>query len=781
MANEAQARLRINALLQQSGWHLTEFDGGKVNVRVENHLIMGKGKDDSLGVDFEKHGGRIDYLLYDDHDIPVCVLEAKSEGIHPLTGKEQAREYAKGLRVKFVILSNSKEHFFWNLEEGDPYLIDHYPTPQSLTETAQISSNIQDLLSINIGNDFLVETQYPEYKTDPLWHGSVKDSLELITKRDLCFLRDYQLRAIQSIQQAISGNKKRFLLEMATGTGKTSTSAAVIRLFIKSGNARRVLFLVDRLELENQAAKAFRNLLRPDITTVVYKERQDTWQRAEVVVTTIQSIMGKYSSIFSPTDFDLIISDEAHRLIAGEGPTRNVFDYFVGYKLGLTATPKDYLSNFKQSDFNETDPRELERRRQFSTYDMFDCKSGQPTFSYTLTDGVKDGFLVNPILVDCRTEVTTQLLSEEGFAAEVEVDPTGEIVESQFTYKDYEKNFESPATNRACMQTFIEEAEHDPITGEMGKTLVFCVSQNHAAKIAQILNEIAKEKWPGIYNSDFAMQVTSNTKDAQVHTIQFANNKLSGTTLQAPGYKSSKTRVCVTVGMMTTGYDCQDILNICLMRPVFSPSEFIQIKGRGTRIFTFKFAKRIQGESAEIAKKKTHFKLFDFFANCEYFQEKYDYTAKLSVPKPSKPITVKSGNRNSDNEIVGVIGHSTYKGSDITTLVQQSFLPSDGMRIDQELAKRALEKLAQEKTEQELARQAFEEYISKDQSYSDHADTLYQLFIMGWFNPQFLDDLRNCSISKYSVQQDLFETITNTSTTDRESIVSFITNHKTKQ
>ena len=138
-------------------------------------------------------------------------------------------------------------------------------------------------------------------------------------------------------------DKDRFLFEMATGTGKTLTSAAIIKLFLRTGNASRVLFLVDRLELEEQARKAFIEYLKNDYQTFIFKESREDWRRAEIVVTTVQSLLfnDKYKQIFSPTDFDLVISDEAHRSIGGNA--RAVFEYFIGYKLGLTATPKDYL------------------------------------------------------------------------------------------------------------------------------------------------------------------------------------------------------------------------------------------------------------------------------------------------------------------------------------------------------------------------------------------------------------------------------------------------------
>ena len=150
-----------------------------------------------------------------------------------------------------------------------------------------------------------------------------------------------------------------------------------------------------------------RRCLSADFQTVIYKENRDDWRRAEIVVTTVQSLLfnNKYQRLFSPTDFDLVISDEAHRSIGGNA--RAVFDYFIGYKLGLTATPRDYLKRFDKASPNTRDPREAERRLMLDTYRTFGCENSQPTYRYSLLDGVKDGYLINPTVVDARTEITT--------------------------------------------------------------------------------------------------------------------------------------------------------------------------------------------------------------------------------------------------------------------------------------------------------------------------------------------------------------------------------------
>ncbi len=399
-------------------------------------------------------------------------------------------------------------------------------------------------------------------------------------------MRPYQLNAIHALQRAVKDGKDRFLFEMATGTGKTLTAAAVIKLFLRSGNARRVLFLVDRLELEDQAKKAFAALLSADFQTVIYKENRDDWRRAEIVVTTVQSLLfnNKYQRLFSPTDFDLVISDEAHRSIGGNA--RAVFDYFIGYKLGLTATPRDYLKKF-DADEPPAIPAKLERRLLLDTYRTFGCENSQPTFRYSLLDGVKDGYLVNPTVVDARTEITTELLSEEGFVVDLHATTRARTSTKLSSSASSRSASFADATNQLFCKTFLENALRDPVSGEIGKSIVFAVSQNHAAKLAQILNEMADRMFPGKYQSDFAVQVTSQIPDAQQFTDQLRQQQPARLGQLHPYYKTSKARVCVTVGMMTTGYDCTDILNLGLFRPIFSPTDFIQIKGRGTRKHNF--------------------------------------------------------------------------------------------------------------------------------------------------------------------------------------------------
>ena len=674
---EAAARIKINMLLEAAGWRFFRDTNGPANIRLEPSVTIKPADLEGLGDNFEKPAiGFVDFLLLDEKGFPLLVLEAKAADKNPLVGKEQARKYARSQNCRFVILSNGNLHYFWDLDRGNPYVITSFPTPDSVSGYRTVTPNPRRLITEQVGDDYIVLTLRPGYQAEAGWKNE-HERPTYIQANKLRFLRPYQLSAIHSLQSAVKGGKDRFLFEMATGTGKTLTAAAVIKLFLRSGNARRVLFLVDRLELEDQAKKAFVALLSADFQTVIYKESRDDWRRAEIVVTTVQSLLfnNKYQRLFSPTDFDLVISDEAHRSIGGNA--RAVFDYFIGYKLGLTATPRDYLKRFDRSNPTTRDPREAERRLLLDTYRTFGCENSQPTFRYSLLDGVKDGYLINPTVVDARTEITTELLSEEGFVVSF-TDDTGEDQQRAYKQREFEKRFFSDATNQLFCKTFLENTLRDPVSGEVGKSIVFAVSQNHAAKLAQILNQMADHLFPGKYQSDFAVQVTSQVPDAQQFTINFANNNLLGSGNFIPTYKTSKARVCVTVGMMTTGYDCTDILNLGLFRPIFSPTDFIQIKGRGTR--THNFLELLFDDALKAGVRtptKTAFKLFDFFATCEYFETEFNYDEVLKLPKPSS--------RRSEGEGgTGPVTVESYEhlGSDILASLRVEQITAEGMKID---------------------------------------------------------------------------------------------------
>lgn len=662
-STEAHARIKIDKMLVEAGWHLIDDPEKGIKANVDLEYTTKINRDDKF------KAGALDYLLLDSSGFPLCVLEAKREDIDPLSAKKQAREYADAQGIRFVILSNGNVHYLWDIEIGNPEIVTSMPTQTSLESRHDFKPDVNRLIEEEITSEYVALMKNPNLLSEPDYKDESK-------RKKFCFdngyrlLRPYQANAIKALQKAAKDGNNRFLFEMATGTGKTLTSAAIIKLFLKTQNAKRVLFLVDRLELEDQADKNFKEYLC-DYNHVVYKQHKRDWRSAEIVITTIQSLLvnNRYKEIFSPTDFDLLISDEAHRCIGGN--SRAVFEYFVGYKLGLTATPKDYLKNIEQKKLKYEDPKALERRILLDTYKTFGCESGEPTFRFSLTDGVPE-YLVSPTVVDARTDITTDLLSEKGYSI-MTFNDDGEEEETKVFKRDFEKKFTSAKTNIQFCETFLKYGLKDPITGEFGKSIIFGVSQEHCAKITQILNQMAHKIWEGKYNSDFAEQVTSCVKDAQQETIDFSNNKLNSYSRFLEGYKTSKTRVCVTVGMMTTGYDCSDILNLGLMRPIFSPTDFVQIKGRGTRKHTFKYTD-IDKNTLEIEKET--FKLFDFFANCEYFENEFNYDEEIELP----PVVggKGTGGENPPFEEIEIFNEDTLK------TITETPVGVEGMRIDRE-------------------------------------------------------------------------------------------------
>ena len=565
MANpEAFSRILIDKALEFSGWDLLN----------------------PQQVQFELHtpSGRADYLLKDSLGRVLCVLEAKRESLDPYDAKEQARGYAENLKAPFIILSNGREHWFWNYERADQrdaYRIERLPSREDLERVR--------LKNLQPPRPLESEIIAPEY----LRH----------LKHDLT-LRRYQIRAMDEIARLFDAKGlRKFLLEMATGTGKTLLCAALIRRFLMSRNAERVLFIVDRIELARQTIEDFAVVL-PEFKPVIYKTARRTGELlgASVVVATIQSLMTdrRYREEFTPFYFDLVINDEAHRSIYGDA--REVVQFFQATRIGLTATPKAYLKNVNIEQLAEDNPQALEARQLRDTYHYFGCKPGFPTFRYDIIDAVKDPegpFLCLPKIFDLRSDITTKALAESGWAVFVNEQ------EENFKIQDLERKIFTPARNRLMCEAFLKEAQKDP-AGAIGKSIVFAVNQTHATNLTKIFNELQ----PGI-----ALTITSRIPDASLFAKEFRDGKRAE-------------RIAVSVDMLSTGYNCRDLLNIGLLRPVFSPTEYIQIKGRGTRRFTFTIG--------HTAYEKSCFFLLDFCAVAEYFEEQYDYSLPLKVPREKK-------------------------------------------------------------------------------------------------------------------------------------------------
>jgi type I restriction enzyme R subunit len=561
--NEAFSRVLIDKALEFSGWNLL----------------------DQKQVRFELNGtdGRADYVLNGQRG-PLCVIEAKKDDIDPYDAKEQARGYAENLKVPFIILSNGREHWFWNYtrNDQDAYRIERLPS-------------LADLERLRLKN-----LQPPR----PLSSEIIAPDYLKKFRPDLT-VRRYQIEALDTVARQFDDQATRkFLLEMATGTGKTLLCAALIRRFLQTRNAERVLFIVDRIELAKQTLEDF-NVVLAEYKPVLYKtarRRPGELLGSSVVVATLQSLMvdRRYREEFTPFHFDLVVNDEAHRSIYGDA--REVVQFFQATRIGLTATPRAYLKNVNVEELQKENPKALEIRLLRDTYNYFGCKPGFPTFRYDIIDAVKDPegpFLCLPKIIDLRSDITTKSLDDSGWAVVINEQ------DENFKIQDLERKIFTPARNRVMCEAFLKEAQRDP-AGNIGKSLVFAVNQKHATELTKIFNELQ----PGI-----AVTITSRIQDASSIAKEFRDGKRTE-------------RIAVSVDMLSTGYNCRDLLNIGLMRPIFSPTEYIQIKGRGTRLFTFKIG------NTEYEKK--NFFMLDFCAVAEYFEEKYDYTIPLKIPREKK-------------------------------------------------------------------------------------------------------------------------------------------------
>ena len=237
--NEAQARVKINKLLESAGWRFEDEPEGPANIFVESGV-----KFNELGDDFENavlrtgSRGAIDFLLLDKDKKALVVLEAKRESIDPLAAKEQARNYARQVGARFIILSNGNIHYLWDTNHGNPETISRFPTQDSITQHQKYIPNPEELASIPVDESYIIASQFPEFSKDPDFQNEDRRK-EFLSKNALKEMRPYQVQALRAIQNSAKQGSQRFLFEMATGTGKTLISAAVIKMFLQSGNARK--------------------------------------------------------------------------------------------------------------------------------------------------------------------------------------------------------------------------------------------------------------------------------------------------------------------------------------------------------------------------------------------------------------------------------------------------------------------------------------------------------------------------------------------------------------
>ena len=528
MTNEAFARAKIDALLADAGWKVT--DG--TSVRFEHVL---------------QKGLRADYVLCDRHGRALAVIEAKRSSINPAEAAGQARKYAELLDVPFVFLTNGEEIRYWEWKrEAHPRAVKIFFTQADLERRHAAYGIRRDPLGIAIDNKIAS--------------------------------RDYQHECIDTVCREMMQGRRKMLVEMATGTGKTRTAAALIKRLFESGWVGRALFLVDRITLATQTEDAFAEFL-PDYPFHVLRPNKAPHVAGRLVVATLQTMIGEYRN-YSAGYFDLVITDECHRSIYGKWS--GVLRHFDGVQIGLTATP--CVAN------PDTLPDEEDGAFVRDTLRFFEVD--QPTYRYTLKQAIEEGHLVPYQIYKAKTVKTA---AEGGFEVKRgELDWTAMDAETREEFERLfdgadtitvdpsalERKFTIPERNRAIVREFRDVMEKGYIGRDgvrrapvPGKTIVFGVTKRHAETLAQMFDaEFAHLKpTPETRYADFVVSDMGNddTPDAMTVIKQFKRDEFP--------------KILVSVNMLDTGFDCPEVVNLVMARFTKSAILYQQMRGRGMR------------------------------------------------------------------------------------------------------------------------------------------------------------------------------------------------------
>lgn len=411
----------------------------------------------------------------------------------------------------------------------------------------------------------------------------MKHPLTNIEINDNISNRYYQKEAILAVCDALSRNQRKALLVMATGSGKTRTAISIVDVLTRHNWVKNILFLADRKTLLNQAYRSFNNLL-PSLTLCNLLDNKDNPEESRMVFSTYPTMMNAIDDakrkdgkkLFTVGHFDLIIIDESHRSIYKK--YRSIFDYFDGILLGLTATPKDEIDK--------------------NTYEVFGLENGVPTFAYELYQAVKDGYLV-----DYRTIETKTKFLEEGIHYDDLSEEEKEKYEETFDDDDFREDIDSSALNEwlfndhtidMVLQDLMEKGIRVEGGDKLGKTIIFAKNHIHAERIVERFDALFPE-----YKGDFARVIDYSVKYVQTLIDDFSErNKLP--------------QIAVSVDMLDTGVDIPEVVNLVFFKKVRSKSKFWQMIGRGTRLCP---------DLLGIGQDKTHFLIFDYCGNFEFFRE----------------------------------------------------------------------------------------------------------------------------------------------------------------
>lgn len=527
--NEPFARVKIDQLLKDVGWTLTD---GK-SVHFEYPL------DD---------GGKADYVLADRNGRSIAVLEAKRTSKSPRDGEAQGVRYASQLGVPFVFLSNGEEIWFWDRErDAHPRLVDTFFSQPDLERRIASRDLRRDPLTVPVDSRIAGRT--------------------------------YQRVCIETVCREINNGRRKMLVEMATGTGKTRTAAALMKRLFDANVVTRALFVVDRNTLAVQAEEAFVENL-PNLPCYRVPRTGRRFQdEKRITVVTLQTLVNEYSN-YSAGYFDLIIIDECHRSIYGQW--RRALDHFDGVKIGLTATP----CVFRNTEGLE--PEDLASVRDTLRFFELD----RPTYRYQLKEAIEDGYLVP---YEIYRAMTVKTAAEAGFEVsrdEIDWDALDEEARTELDEvfglnhtitvdpNALERKFSIPERNRAMVREFRHVLEQGYTGGngvcrapDWGKTIVFAVSKRHAETLARMFDtEFAHKKPdPTIRYADYVVsgQGPDDTVDAAAKIKRFKKEEFP--------------QILVSVNMLDTGFDCPEVVNLIMARFTHSSILYQQMRGRGTR------------------------------------------------------------------------------------------------------------------------------------------------------------------------------------------------------
>ena len=568
---EAFSRVKIDALLADAGWNLT--DG--TSVLFEHSLA---------------DGSRADYALCDRAGRPMAVIEAKRASVEPIAAQDQGRHYAEQLGVPFVFLSNGDEVRFLDREiDAHAREIATFYSQEDLERRVAARAVRRALVDVPIDR-------------------------QIVDRR-------YQIGCIETLSDEVMRGRRKLLVEMATGTGKTRTAAAFIKRLFEAGAVTRVLFLVDRIALAAQAEDAFTDHLH-DYPCHVLRSGRGFDRAKRITIATLQTMIAEYGRLSSGY-FDLVITDECHRSIYGKWS--GTLRHFDGIQLGLTATP----CTEDTARTAEADPEDGRFVRD--TLRFFEVE--RPTFRYTLRRAIAEGYLV-PYRI--YRAMTVKTAAEGGFEVrrdELDWTAMDEATRAEFEElfsasdtvtvdpRALERKFTIPERNRAIVREFRSVLENG-FTGRdgirrfpsRGKTIVFAVTKRHAETLATIFDE---------QFADLKPRPTTRYADFVVSDVGGGPSPDASTIIKR--FKEEEfPQILVSVNMLDTGFDCPEVVNLVMARFTKSAVLYRQMRGRGTR------------KAPHI--RKTDFTMFDFVGVTDFHGDDDEAITGDVVREPSGPV-----------------------------------------------------------------------------------------------------------------------------------------------